>query len=309
VYWEYAMTYESGYEIVVGVRLIPSRAPAYIVGSTKLPWSEVLGKKDKTYSSIFVTESHGIPSQWQALQELLEAVLPVKPFEPEMVLIPAGEFTMGSDPSLDQDAVDDEQPQHTLHLPDYYLAKTPVTNTQYADFVQATGHHVPEHWIGRKPPTGKEDHPVVYVSWHDAMAYCHWLAEETGKPYRLPSEAEWEKGARGSDGRIYAWESERDEKRCSSTGGQQEAITYDLLGMAGKVWEWTRSAYEVDSCDPENGREDVKSGAGQVLRGGSWYRNHWYARCTLRYEVYPDARYHYLGFRVAASFSPRSACG
>jgi formylglycine-generating enzyme required for sulfatase activity len=346
------MTYENGYEIVVGVRLIPARASVYI-GSTKLPWGEVLGRKDKGYPNILVTESHRIPSQRQALQESLEVVQPlnspstlrqpfdgaqdsaglrrchfdyaqcrpeftegttlrtppVKPFEPEMVPIPAGEFTTGNDHSLDQDAVDEGQPQRTLCLLDYYLAKTPVTNAQYAAFVQATGHHPPDRWIGRQPPTGKEDHPVVYVSWHDAMAYCHWLAEETGKPYRLPSEAEWEMGARDSDGRIYPWGSQRDGKRCNTAGGEQGAIPCNLLDMAGNVWEWTRSVYEVYLYDPENGREDIRSGVGRVLRGGSWYRNQWYARCTLRYEVYPGARYHYLGFRVAASLGPKSACG
>ncbi len=309
--WEHAMTYESGYEIVVGVRLIPIRAPAYAGGSKKLPWSEVPGKKDKGYPSIFVTESRGIPSQRQAFPELLQVVQPLKPFEPEMVLIPAGEFTMISDPSLDQDAVDDEQPQHRLYLPDYYLAKTPVTNAQYAAFVQATGRHLPERWIGEQPPTGKEHYPAVYVSWHDATAYCNWLTEETGKPYRLPNEAEWEKGAWGSNGRIYPWGSQGDEKRYGTIGSirgdtpmrayAQGASPYDLPDMAGNVWEWTRSACEVYPRDPESGREGIKSGVGRVLRGGSWYRNQWYARCTLRYGVYPDARYHYIGFRVAAS--------
>jgi formylglycine-generating enzyme required for sulfatase activity len=314
------MTYESGYEIVVGVRLIPARASAYIVGSTKLPWSEVLREEGKGYSNVFVTESHRIPSHRQAFQESLEVAQPfdsplvrlrtppVKPFEPEMVFIPAGEFTMSSDASLDQDAVDG-QPQRTLYLPDYYLARTPVTNAQYAAFVQATGHHPPERWMGGQPPTGKEDHPVVYVSWHDAVAYCHWLAEETGKPYRLPSEAEWEKGARSSDGRIYPWGNQRDEERCNTAGGKRGAIPDDLLDMAGNVWEWTRSVCQVYSDDPDNGRKDIRSGVGRVLRGGSWYRNQWYARCTLRYAVYPDARYHYLGFRVAASLSPKSARG
>ena len=128
------------------------------------------------------------------------------PFEPEMVLIPAGEFLMGSDPSVDKDAYGDEQPQHTLHLPDYYLAKTPVTNAQYVAFVQATDHAPPRHWKSeRKPPRGKENHPVVWVTWHDAVAYCDWLSKVTGEPYHLPSEAEWEKGARGSDERIYPW--------------------------------------------------------------------------------------------------------
>jgi formylglycine-generating enzyme required for sulfatase activity len=282
---EYAMTYKSGYEIVVGVRLIPTRASAYIADSTKLRWSKVLGREDKGRSSIFAAGSHRIPLQRQAIQEALEVVQsfdrpstglrtpPVKPFEPEMVFIPAGEFSMGSDSSLDQEPADDEQPQYTLYLPDYYLAKTPVTNAQYAAFVQATGHHPPERWIDRQPPTDKEDHPVVYVSWHDAVAYCHWLAEETGQPYRLPSEAEWQKGAR----------------------------SYELLNMAGNVWEWTQSLCEVYRYGPEEGPENIKGGVGRVLRGGSWYRNQWYARCTLRYGVYPDTRYHYIGFRVAAS--------
>jgi formylglycine-generating enzyme required for sulfatase activity len=279
------MAYESGYEIVVGVRLIPTQAPASSVTSAKHPWSEVLGKKDTGYSSIFVMEPRRTPSQGPTVQQLLAVVQPVKPFEPEMVLIPAGEFTMGSDPSPAQDAVDDEQLQRTLYLPDYYLARTPVTNAQYAAFVQATGHHPPERWIGGQPPTGKEDHPVVYVSWHDATAYCRWLADETHKPYRLPSEAEWEKGARGSDGRT----------------PHQGAIPCDLPDMAGSVWEWTRSVYKVYAYDTEDGRQDIKCGVSRVLRGGSWFRNQWYARCTLRYGVYPDARYHYLGFRVAAS--------
>ncbi len=347
------MTYESGYEIVVGVRLIPTEAPAYAGGSTKLPWSEAPEKKGKGYCNIFVTESRR-----QAVQELLKVVQPfnshstlrqpfdgaqdkaqdsaglrrcpeftegtrlktppVKPFEPELVLIPAGEFTMGSDPRLDQDAVDDGQPQHRLYLPDYYLAKTPVTNAQYAAFVQATGHRQPERWIGGQAPTGKEHNPAVYVSWHDAMAYCHWLAEETGKPYRLPNEAEWEKGARSSDGRIYPWGSRGGGKRYNIAGGKHGvtpvgayshgAMPYELPDMAGNVWEWTlgaechpQSVCEVCPCDPGNGREGIKSGVGRVLRGGSWFRNQWYARCTLRYGVYPDARYHYLGFRVVAS--------
>jgi formylglycine-generating enzyme required for sulfatase activity len=311
------MAYESGYEIIVGVRLIPSRASAHIVGSATLPWGKVLGEANKGCPSIFMLESHRIPSQRQAFQGLAEVVppfaspstlrqvqdsaelrrcpeftegtrlrtLPVKSFEPEMVLIPAGEFTIGSDASLDQDAIDGERPSHTLYLPDYYLAKTPVTNAQYAAFVQATGYHLPERWIGGQPPAGKGNHPVVYVSWHDAMAYCNWLAEETGKPYCLPSEVEWEKGARGSDRQTYL----------------QGASPYDLLEMAGNVWEWTRSVYEVYPCDPGDGLEDIKSGVSRMLRGGSWYGNQWYARCTLRYGVFPDARYHYIGFRVTAS--------
>jgi len=192
-----------------------------------------------------------------------------QPIEPEMVLIPDGEFLMGSDPSVDKDARDDEQPQHTLYLPDYYLAKTPVTNAQYAAFVQVT-YRQPGGWKGGKPPSGKEDHPVVNVSWHDAVAYCNWLAEVTGKPYRLPSEAEWEKGARGTDGRIYPWGNRWDAKRCNTGESGKEGTTpvgaypegaspYGLLDMAGNVWEWTRSVYKSYPYDPDDGREDLQA--------------------------------------------------
>jgi formylglycine-generating enzyme required for sulfatase activity len=118
---------------------------------------------------------------------------------PEMILIPAGEFVMGSDPGKDPEAKEEELPRHTLFLPRYWLSKTPVTNLQYAAFVEATGNAPPAFFQEGEPPPEKEDHPVVNVSWHDAMAYCLWLSEITGRDFSLPSEAEWEKGARGTE--------------------------------------------------------------------------------------------------------------
>ncbi len=244
----------------------------------------------------------------------------VQPFEPEMVLIPAGEFLMGSDPRKDKDAMDNEQPQHTLYLPDYYMAKTPVTNAQYAAFVQATGHSQPDHWKRETTKRGKEDHPVVCVSWHDAVAYCNWLAEVTGKPYRLPSEAEWEKGARGTDGRIYPWGNQWDAKRCNSEEGgpgdttpvgayPQGASPYGLLDMAGNVWEWTRSVYRDYPYDPDDGREDLEAEGYRVLRGGS-YRNYVSKiRSAYRAGYHPNSGYSNFGVRVcvaATPFSPAS---
>jgi formylglycine-generating enzyme required for sulfatase activity len=240
-----------------------------------------------------------------------------QPFEPEMILIPAGEFLMGSDPSVDKTADDDEQPQHTLYLPDYRLAKTPVTNAQYAAFVQATGRADPKHWKDGRPPGDKGNHPVVYVYWHDAIAYCNWLAEITGKPYCLPSEAEWEKGARGSDGRTYPWGNRWDAKRCNNAEGgkggtmpvgdyPKGASPYGLLDMAGNVWEWTRSVYKSYPYIPEDGREDLESGGSRVLRGGSWYLDQNFARCALRFRLNPDFRIGNFGFRVAASPALRS---
>ncbi|MCP4519582.1 MAG: SUMF1/EgtB/PvdO family nonheme iron enzyme, partial [Delftia sp.] len=216
-------------------------------------------------------------------------------FEPEMILIPAGEFLMGSDPKKDKQAYDSEQPQHTLHLPDFYLAKTPVTNAQYAAFVQAAGHDRPQHWKDGRPPGGKENHPVVNVSWNDAIAYCRWLSEATGQPYALPSEAEWEKGARGSDGRIYPWGDQWDAKLCNSREGgkkdttpggiySQGASPYGLLDMAGNVWEWTRSLWQDYPYQADDGREDLTVSSYRVLRGGAWGDAAYDARSAYRYR-------------------------
>jgi formylglycine-generating enzyme required for sulfatase activity len=257
----------------------------------------------------------------RGLEHVVEELLRVigRIYEPEMVLIPAGDFLMGSDPSVDKDSRDDEQPQHTLSLPDYYLAKTPVTNAQYAAFVQATYHRQPEGWEHGKPPSGKEDHPVVWVSWDDAVAYCRWLSEVTGRPYRLPSEAEWEKGARGSDGRIWPWGNQWDAERCNTRESGKEGTTpvgaypegaspYRLLDMAGNVWEWTRSLWGEDwkepsfkyPYDPDDGRENLEAEGYRVLRAGSWGLDRVGARCVARFRHFPDSSYGDIGFRLVS---------
>jgi len=235
----------------------------------------------------------------------------LQPFEPEMILIPAGEFLMGSDPNKDKGARDNEQPQHTLYLSDYYLAKTPVTNAQYAAFVQATGQYLPRYWKGGKPPVDKWGHPVRSVSWEAAVRFCHWLSEVTGKSYRLPSEAEWEKAARGTDGRIYPW-GNAPNKDLLNVYGEVGDITvvgsypmgaspYGVLDMAGNVWEWTRSIYRGYPYDPTDGREDPTMWDELVVRGGSWYRLQWYGRCAYRSKYWGFEDYYYRGFRVAMS--------
>ncbi len=242
------------------------------------------------------------------------------PFDPEMILIPAGEFVMGSDPRGAEFAPADEQPRHTLTLPAYYLAKTPVTNRQYLDFVQATGHHPPVYWADGAFPDGQADHPVVSVSWYDALAYCRWLASVTNRPYTLPSEAEWEKAARGTDGRIYPWGNLWDGKRCNTYENRRNATTpvtayplgaspYGVLDMLGNVWEWTRSLWgdgELEPqykypYDPTDGRENMEAGVNvrRVLRGGSFNYTRDTARCACRNRLRPDSVAWYVGFRVA----------
>src|SRR5262249_55866910 len=125
--------------------------------------------------------------------------------EPQWITIPAGEFWMGSD-SGDRYTYPDEQPAHRLFLPEFQIARTPITNAQYAFYVQATDAKPPQYWEDGQPPKEKLEHPVVNVSWHDACEYGAWLSQVLGKQVRLPTEAEWEKAARGDrDKRAYPW--------------------------------------------------------------------------------------------------------
>jgi serine/threonine-protein kinase len=259
---------------------------------------------------------HGEP------QVALPAILEHRePFEPELVLIPAGEFLMGSDPKKDEDTYEEEQPQHRLHLPDYYIAKAPVTDTQYLAFVQSTSYREPKNWDKGKPPGGKEDHPVVSVTWHDAMAYCRWLTKTTGRSYRLPSEAEWEKAARGTDGRIYPWGDESpDKNRCNFDKNLGDTTPvgqysprgdshYGCVDTAGNVFEWTLSLWGKEKLDfkypydPQDGRENLEAGSDilRVCRGGAFYFSQRYVRCAFRGWNFPYGRYINLGFRVCVA--------
>ncbi len=266
---------------------------------------------------------------------------PRQPFEPELILIPAGEFLMGSDPEKDKNAQDDEQPQHRLYLPDFYIAKTPVTNAQFAAFVKASGYRTTAEeqgegwaWTGQKwdtvkganwqhprgpqsDITAKSDHPVVQVSWHDAVAYCRWLARATGRPYRLPTEAEWEKAARGpelAEGRIYPWGNKWETGRCNSDEAgvgdtspvgayPNGASPYGVLDMAGNVWEWCatkwQKAYPYEVKEDEWMGDYLAGTDGRVLRGGSWF-NLSLARCAYRYGFSPGGRFSVSGFRLVS---------
>jgi serine/threonine-protein kinase len=240
------------------------------------------------------------------------------PIHLELVRVPAGEFLMGSDPDNDEEAHSAEQPQHTLDLPEFYIGKYPVTNAQYAAFVEAMDYKTSKHWNSGKVPSGKEDHPVVKVSWHDAIAFCRWLSRETGKDFTLPSEAEWEKAARGpvpsevegTDGRIYPWGNQSPTADlCNfalNVGDTTPVGTYSPQGdspcgcadMAGNVWEWTRSLKRDYPYDLGDGREDLEISDRHVLRGGAFYNDERDVRCACRRWSGPNARYNYIGFRV-----------
>jgi len=228
--------------------------------------------------------------------------------EPEWVHIPAGEFWMGS-----EHGDRDEQPLHRLYLDTFWIARVPITNAQYHLFTQATGHRPPEGWEENRPPKGQESHPVVSVSWDDAIAYCQWLSQVTGKAITLPSEAEWEKAARGDrDAREYPWGDSFDLTHCNSwelgLGDTTPvgifpngASPYGCLDIAGNVWEWTRSLWRDYPYDPKDGRQDLESRHPRVVRGGAFDGDRWYVRCACRYWNYPDALHWNYGFRLVVS--------
>lgn len=228
---------------------------------------------------------------WQrATREATQTAAPVLVNEP--ILIPAGEFLMGSDRDEDN-----ARPQHRVYLPDYSLGKYPVTVAQYWAFCKATGRERPP-----EPHSSWQwNHPVSNVSWQAARVYCEWVGG------RLPSEAEWEKAARGTEGRAYPWGNEPpDRTRCNfgrNVGSTtdvdrypQGASPYGCLDLAGNVWEWTHSLYAPYPYTAEDGREDPQAGRRRVLRGGSWLSKPDICRAAYRYR--PGTLNVITGFRV-----------
>jgi formylglycine-generating enzyme required for sulfatase activity len=222
--------------------------------------------------------------------------------------VPAGEFSMGSNDD------DDEKPIHPVYLDAFEIAKYPVTNCQYACFVAATDHRAPKHWGGATPPEGLRTHPVVYVGWEDAAAFCGWLGEQEKATIRLPTEAEWEKAARGTDGREYPWRNDFDKTLCNmnETGiGDTSPVgifpagesPYEVAEMAGNVWEWAHDWYDGKyySVSPAKNPQGPATGRNRVLRGGSWFGNGYDVRSANRYLYSPVGWGNYFGFRCVRS--------
>ena len=207
------------------------------------------------------------------------AVEPRRSFD--WVDVPAGEYAIGRDAG--------EARQRIVEVDAFELSRTPVTNAEYAQFVAETGTAPPPHW------PAPEDHPVAFVDWFEASAFCTWAGG------RLPTEAEWEKAARGTDLRTYPWGDEEDAGRAVVGRGMKRGTTapvgshpggaspYGLLDMAGNVWEWTSTAYPPTE---------------RVLRGGSFASPGLaWARCAMRSHSRPERKQAHIGFRVARGAS------
>ncbi|MDR4480653.1 MAG: SUMF1/EgtB/PvdO family nonheme iron enzyme [Nitrospira sp.] len=266
------------------------------------------------------------------------------PLSDDMVLVPAGEFTMGA--SAESGGLPDERPLRLIYLSAFWIDRYEVTNAVYQQFVQATGYQAPANpapaltlWAHNAPLPGIEQHPVVNVSWLDAVAFCRWANK------RLPTEAEWEKAARGTDGRIYPWGSEWDFEKGNSASywakrtvhfadsteweafwikGEGAAISkekglrgeiltlpvgsfpagvspYGALDMAGNAAEWVQDWYNPNDyrTAPLTNPLGPERGAIKAMRGGSWLKPAISLRTTDRDWGTMDSRPSGTGFRCA----------
>ena len=245
---------------------------------------------------------------------------------PPMVCVEAGKFTRGSMEN------ENEQPIRQIYLDEYMIGKYPVTNEKFKAFMSDDGYKEQEYWT----PEGWEwlkkenvteprywhdrkwngaNFPVVGVSWYEASAYAEWLSQKTGDKYALPTEAQWEKAARGSKGLVYPWGNKFDKNLCNSdecglnrtnpvgifpTG----TSPYGCYDMVGNVWEWCCDWYEENyyKKSPAKNPTGPSSGSHRVIKGGSWLFNAWHSRAASRNYVYPAFRDLHLGFRIVRSF-------
>lgn len=227
----------------------------------------------------------------------------------EMILIPAGEFLMGSN-DADKEARDNEKPQHTVYLDAFYISLNLVTNGEYKRFVEATKHRAPGHWKKGSIPNSKEEHPVVIVDWNDAVDFCKWAGGW------LPTEAQWEKAASWDEAykrkRRYPWGDAFDASKCNSYESNigdttpvgkyspQGDSAYGVRDMAGNVWDWCADWYDDRYYEGSPGENPPGAASGNycVVRGGAFGDGSRLVRCAFRSRLYPYFRHPDRGFRV-----------
>jgi formylglycine-generating enzyme len=227
---------------------------------------------------------------------------------PALVVIPAGWFCMGSE---DPAAQENERPAHRAWVDSFQFAACQVTNAEYAQFLAATAHTPPPQWSTSDGNFNDPQQPVIAVSWFDAVAYCHWLSGGTGRHFRLPTEAEWERAARGGvDGKLYPWgdappESLPDYASRWQNGpervGRYTPNGFGLYDICDNVHEWCSDWYAQDyyAHSPERNPGGPDSGTRRASRGGSWRHHIKVTRCSARSSIPPEFHYADYGFRVA----------
>ncbi|HXG67271.1 MAG TPA: SUMF1/EgtB/PvdO family nonheme iron enzyme [Blastocatellia bacterium] len=231
---------------------------------------------------------------------------PVAIVEPEMVIIPEGDFLMGCDTGAEN-----ERPAHRVYLDRFAIARYAVANCFYQIFLSEAARAAPPGWNDEH--FNHPQQPVTGVSWFDAAAYCEWLAARAGKPYRLPTEAEWERAARGGlEGKLYTWGDDppQSQPRYSEmwlTGpervGQRPPNGFGLYDISENVHEWCADWYDANyyRVSPQRNPQGPASGTRRSSRGGSWRHQIKITRVAARSSIPPDYRYSDYGFRCAMS--------
>jgi formylglycine-generating enzyme len=224
--------------------------------------------------------------------------------EPRLVAIPEGWFLMGSDTGQEN-----ERPVHRVWVDAFEMAECQVTNAEYGRFLAATKHRAPLHW--NDPNFSRAEQPVVAPSWFDAAAYCQWLSAGSGRRYRLPTEAEWERAARaGVEQKQFPWGDEPPEhlrnysarwKNGPEPVGRGERNAYGLCDIGANVHEWCADwfAAEYYGASPEQNPQGAAQGTRRSSRGGSWRHQIKVSRCAARASIPPEFQYADYGFRVA----------
>jgi formylglycine-generating enzyme required for sulfatase activity len=226
--------------------------------------------------------------------------------EPTCVLIPSGDFLMGCEQGREE-----ERPAHRVWVDAFDMAICQVRNRDFAAFMRSTGHPAPPNW--NQPGFDDPDHPVVAVSWVEAQKYCQWLAETTGRDYRLPTEAEWERAARaGEEGRLYPWGDVPPQdwweyqQRWGREGpgplvvGQGAPNAYGVFDLCENVHEWCADWYKADyyELSPRHNPSGPSTGERRASRGGSWRHHVKVSRVAARSSIPPTFQYADYGFRV-----------
>lgn len=291
-------------------------APMLVGAQTRKPWSvgdleDLLKGKVTPKRITALIEKHGVNftltteirerlrragADESVLRAVEQAALLVYKRLADMVEVQAGDFFMGCNEKVDNNCYGDEKPGKMVNLPTFSIDKTEVTVAAYRQCVGArkcSEDGLAEYDSCNWKKTGRENHPLNCVDWHQAKAYCEWAGK------RLPMEAEWEKAARGTDGRIYPWGNEWDVKKVNGEGTEdgfaQTAPVgsfsagrspYEALDMTGNVWEWTANWYD--------NKQTLRS-----MRGGSWLNGAWLLRVSYRLWDVPGDRSGGVGFRCA----------
>jgi formylglycine-generating enzyme required for sulfatase activity len=225
--------------------------------------------------------------------------------EPAMRRIPEGWFAMGCDAGRD-----DEKPAHRVWVDAFELAAYQTTNAEYARFLEETRHPPPLHWDD--PNFRNPQQPVVAVSWFDAVAYCDWLSRTLGKKFRLPTEAEWERAARGGiEGETFPWGECLPEelpgyasrwKSGPEPVGLYSPNPYGLYNLGDNVHEWCADWYDAAyyAVSPEKNPQGPPASTRRASRGGSWRHHIKVTRTAARSSIPPDFKYADYGFRIAS---------